>query len=236
VAADGRHAVRDRLAGRLFLDANAADVHGSLLKKLGYARETAGTVYLWPDYAAHKDQPPLVLRLVVAHNGKHPVYLVTSVLSPKQLSDKQVIELYARRWGIELFYRRLKQTFQRRKLRSASPENAEVEMQWSYVGLWAMALYALVEAAKHGTQPHKLSVAKMLLAFRRTMRDYRHPRIRGRSLCARLRLAVIDSYVRRNKSNRNYPCNKQESPPGAPLILQASRAQVQSAQRLRPAA
>ena len=30
-----------------------------LLKKLGWAKESAGTVYLWPDRAAQKNQPPL---------------------------------------------------------------------------------------------------------------------------------------------------------------------------------
>ncbi len=36
-----------------------------LLKKLGYARERDGLVYLWPDRAAQKHLPPLVLRLTV---------------------------------------------------------------------------------------------------------------------------------------------------------------------------
>jgi Transposase DDE domain len=54
-----------------------------LLKKLGYAQSsqssqsTARAVWLWPDKAAKKHQPPLVLRLVVVHDGKRPWYLVT---------------------------------------------------------------------------------------------------------------------------------------------------------------
>jgi IS4 transposase len=158
-----------------------------ILKKLGWARERAGTVYLWPNQASHKGQAPLVLRLVLAHNGKHPVYLVTSVQSHRQLSDRQVVELYAKRWGIELFYRHLKQTFRRRKLLSTSAANARVEIEWSLVGLWAMALYALVEAAKHKVPPQRLSFAKLLLAFRRTLRDYLHPTEQGERLCERLR-------------------------------------------------
>ena len=59
-----------------------------------------------------------MLRLVVAHGGRHPVYLVTSVLDGEELSDEQVINIYALRWGVELFYRHFKQTFGRRKLRS----------------------------------------------------------------------------------------------------------------------
>ena len=197
-----------------------------LRKNLGYARESSGTVYLWPDRAARKGQPPLKLRLVVAHNGKHPVYLVTSVLSPRELSDKQVIELYSKRWGIELFYRNLKQTFGRRKLLSTSAENARLEIEWSLVGLWAMALYALVEATKQGFPPQRLSFAKLLLGFRRTMRDYLHPTERGERLCQRLRLAIIDRYIRKNKASRNYPRKKQEIPPGPPNILPANKAQT----------
>ena len=51
-----------------------------LLKNLGYTREREGLVYLWPDQKAQAGGPPLVLRLLTIHNGKHPVYLVTSVL------------------------------------------------------------------------------------------------------------------------------------------------------------
>lgn len=203
-----------------------------LLKNLGWVRERAGTVYLWPDQAAYKGQPPVVLRLVVAHNGKHPVYLVTSVLSPRQLTDQQVIQLYARRWGIELFYRHLKQTFRRRKLLSTSAANARIEIEWSLVGLWAMALYALVEASQHEVPPERLSFAKLLLAFRRTLRDYLHRTEKGERLCERLREAIIDPYIRKNKASRNYPRKKQERTPGPPLILRASPTQIQRAKTI----
>lgn len=206
-----------------------------LLKKLGWARESAGTVYLWPDQAAHQGQAPLVLRLVVAHNGKHPVYLVTSVRSRAQLTDAQVVQLYARRWGIELFYRHLKQTFRRRKLLSSSAENARVEIEWSLIGLWAMALYALLEAVKHKVPPERLSFAKLLLAFRRTLRDYLHPTERGERLCEQLRQAIIDPYIRKNKASRNYPRKKQERIAGPPVILQASRTQIKRAKEVATA-
>lgn len=86
-------------SGRHLLVRVGANVR--LLCKLGYARERAGLVYLWPDRQAKAGQPPLVLRLVIAQGGKHPVYVVTSVLDPQCLSDSQVIEVYRRRWGIE---------------------------------------------------------------------------------------------------------------------------------------
>lgn len=204
-----------------------------LLKDLGYARESGNTVYLWPDREAVRRQPPLVLRLVQAHNGRHPVFLVTSVLSAARLSDRQVVELYARRWGIELFYRDLKQTFQRRKLRSAGAENALLELHWSLAGLWAMALYALVQLQLADLPPRRLSIAQTLRAFRQIMRDYLHPTERGRTLRERLRAALIDPYQRRNKTSRDYPRKKQESPPGPPRIVQAAKPQIELAQSLR---
>ncbi len=193
-----------------------------LLRQLGWARESSGTVYLWPEKTQRNFQKPLLLRLVTAHNGKYPVTLVTSILSPRQLSDQQVIALYAKRWGIELFYRHLKQTFQRRKLLSACAANACVEIQWSLLGLWAMACYALVEGIRSAVEPHRLSFAKLLLAFRRTMRDYLHPTEKGGRLCERLQQAVIDSYVRSKKESRDHPLKKKTKPPGKPKITKAT--------------
>jgi hypothetical protein len=54
-------------SGRQLLIRVGANVR--LLKGLGYAREEAGRVYLWPDREAARRRPPLVLRLVVARGG-----------------------------------------------------------------------------------------------------------------------------------------------------------------------
>jgi hypothetical protein len=210
--------------------------HVRLLKKLGWAKESGGIVYLWPDRAAQRNLPPLMLRLVVAVGGKHPVYLVTSI-SQSRLSDAQVIEVYRRRWGIELFFRHLKQTFQRRKLRSASADNARVELEWSLVGLWCLALYAQIELTGQGLDCTQLSVAGALRAFRRTLRDYLHPAQRKHCLAMLLRRAVRDPYPRRDKTSRDYPRKKRpDPPPGEPQITTASATQIRHAQQLRTAA
>lgn len=204
-----------------------------LLRKLGYVRESRGTVYLWPDRAAARQQPPLVLRLVEGHNGRHPVFVVTSVLSTQRLTERNVLELYALRWGIELFYRHLKQTFQRRKLRSTSAEPALVELHWSLAGLWAMAFYALIQLQQAGWELKRLSIAHMLRAFRRMVRDYRHPAERGERLRDRLQAALIDPYHRANKNSRDYPRQKQERPAGPPQLVAASKTQIRQAQEIR---
>lgn len=220
-------------SGRQVLVRVGSNVH--LLRKLGWAKESADLVYLWPDRAAQKRQPPLVMRLVVFSGGKHPIYVVTSVPA-ERLSDAQVGDLYRRRWGIELYFRHFKQTFQRRKLRSHCAENAEVEVNWSLLGLGCMMLYAQSEQAKRGIHPADLSIAGVLRAFRRQMRDYLHPAERGSSLSSLLRRAVRDKYARKNKSSRDYPRKTQPDPPaGPPEILNASEHQVRLALELRTA-
>jgi hypothetical protein len=207
-----------------------------LLRKLGWAKESSGIVYLWPERAAQKQQPALVLRLVVLHGGKYPVYVVTSVRAHR-LSDAQVGDLYRRRWGIELYFRCFKQTFQRRKLRSHCAKNAEVEIQWSLLGLGCMALYAQAEQAKRGIAPEELSPAAVLRVFRRVMRDYLHPAERRRSMVLLLCAAVRDKYERKNKNSRDYPRRKHPDPPaGPPTLINASKQQIQLARQLRAAA
>ncbi|MBX6314744.1 MAG: transposase [Isosphaeraceae bacterium] len=188
-------------SGRSFLIRVGANVR--LLKPLGYARERAGLVYLWPDRAAARLQPPLVLRLVVAQGPRHVVYLVTSVLEGGRLSDPQLIAIYRLRWGVELFYRQFKQTFGRRKLRSHRGDNAEVEAAWSLLGLWSLCLHGQVELASDSIPASGVSGAGLLRAYRGVMRAYRSRPEPGESLWERLSVAVIDGYRRSKKTSRD---------------------------------
>ena len=115
-----------------------------------------------------------------------------------------MIDIYRRRWGLELFYRHFKQTYDRRKLR------------------------------KKKLKAQQLSVAKALKAFRRMQRDYLHPVKANCSLNELLHHAVRDTYQRRNKTSRNYPRKKRSDPPaGAPRISVASKSQVERAQQIK---
>jgi hypothetical protein len=205
----------------------------TLLKKLGYARERDGLVYLWPDRAAQQQLPPLVLRLVVVSTGRHPIYLVTSVMDSRALSDAQVAAVYRRRWGIEVYYRHCKQTFQRRKLRSQNPDNAMVELHWSLLGMWAMGLYSHTRLVRQGVVPERISFAGVWRAYRRSMREYKSRPDRGERLTELIDRAIIDPYQRKNKSSRDYPRKKQERAAGPPVILTATHAQIRLAQAVK---
>ena len=202
-----------------------------LLKSLGFVRESAGMVYVWSDKAVHRQQPPLVFRLIVVPSGRHPVYLLTSVTSHKTLTDIQVAELYRARWGIEVFYRHLKQTFGRRKLLSHCAANARVELEWSLVGLWAIGLSASRELISHDLPLQRLSMALSIAAFRRTARDYLHPQTPRHRLRRLLRDSLLDNYQRKDKTSRDYPRKKRERPAGKPLIKNATKTQISTASK-----
>ncbi|MFV2069284.1 MAG: transposase [Pirellulales bacterium] len=230
VGYDNWRAIAD--AGHAFVIRVGSNV--KLLKKLGYAREYDNRVYLWPDKARKQKQPPLVLRLIEVHTGKHPMYLVTNVLSQKDLSGRQAAEIYKARWGIEVFFRSFKQTFGRRKLRSDSPNNALLELDWSLLGLWAVCLLTVDQLIKQGEPPHRLSTAGALDAIRTVMRYYKWRPDPGEDLWALLGEALTDQYVRRSsKASRNYPRKKNEKPAGKPLIRVAHREQVKHAEELK---
>jgi hypothetical protein len=78
----------------------------------------------------------------------------------------------------------------------------------------------------------RVSIAGVLRAFRRMLRDYLHPAMPEKSLCELVRCAVIDDYPRRNKASRIDTRRKYDPPPGPPDIRRATRAQMRLAKRL----
>jgi hypothetical protein len=219
-------------AGHHFVIRVGANVR--LLRQLGWTREYAQVVYLWPDYAARKHQPPLVLRLVVVQDGKQPVYLVTD-LAKSRLSDRQVATIYGARWGVEVFFRTFKQTFGCRKLRSRSAPNAQLEVEWALMGVWSVCLLGTRELNASGHEPVRLSPAAAFHAFQRTLREYRvRPETPTETLWAQLRRARLDDYQRRAaKTSRAYPRKKRRPPIGIPLIPLATEQQIAQAAALQ---
>jgi hypothetical protein len=219
-------------AGHHFVIRVGANI--KLLEGLGrYRKKTKkGLVYLWPNEAMGKGLPPLVLRLVTIEGGTETIYLITSVLDATRLGDEALREIYRMRWGIELFYRHFKQTYERSKLRSRKAEHVMLEATWSLLGLWAMMLTTEVALLRDGVPANKISIAGMFHAFHTAIREYKSTPDPSESLCELLSVAVIDSYTRANKTSRDYPRKKQRQKIGAPEIQAASEIQIEAAQNL----
>ena len=195
-----------------------------LLKKLGYyARERNGIVYVWPDSAARKKQPPLVLRLVHLRGERGDIYLLTNVLNSRLLSDSLASRLYQLRWGIELQFRTLKQTFGRRKLRSRTPDRAYAELEWSLLGLWMIHLFAVKEQISIGEPPSQTSAALAIQVVRSILFLWCEIPEEGDDLHTQLQNAVIDTYERQSQKQARYQPNKKDIPSaGKPQIIKAT--------------
>jgi hypothetical protein len=220
-------------SGRSILIRVGANV--KLLSKLGYeVREHEGIVYLWPDKKRRRNERPLTLRLIRLHDGRKEVVLVTNVLEASKLSDKQAGEFYRWRWGLELWFRAMKQTLDRRKMRSDGSVQAALELRWSVVGLSLLGLLAIRAILQRGADPRRLSPSAALRCVRHAMRQpQRHAR-RGRGLWAALGRSVQDPYTRRaSKAARDWPHKKNEPPAASPKIREASPMEIQAAQELR---
>jgi DDE family transposase len=208
--------------GHSFLMRVGANV--SLLRRLGYVQERDGIVYFWPDKAAKKRWPPLVLRLFEFQVGRCRMSVVTNVLDEAQLSAEQARELYKLRWGIEVQFRTLKQTFGRRKLRSKTPERALVELDWSLLGLTMIQLFAVKEQIDLGEPPQRSSVALAIRLIREIMDRRREPSEPGADWKSRFRDATLDRYQRkRSKKARYRPKFKDKPKAGRPKIVTAKR-------------
>ncbi len=214
-------------AGHHFLVRVGANVR--LLTDLECVRNRDGIVCLWPDAAARRKQPPLVLRLIEIQNERGRMFLVTSVLSQRDLSNRQAIKLYTLRWGIELQFRSFKQTFGRGQLRSHTAPCSLVEMDWSLVGLWMIQLFAVKEQIQIDRPPESSSVSQSLTIIQNAMQMWNEDADSRRALSIQLSDAVKDTYKRRNRKQARYCPNKKDKPSATrPQLVKAKTKQKQA--------
>lgn len=220
-------------SGRSILIRVGANVR--LLRDLGCeVKEHEGVVYLWPQRRRQAGEPPLVLRLIRLHDGRKEVVLITDVLDDSRLTDKQAAGFYRLRWGLELWFRAMKQTLDRREMRSDAPVQAALELRWSVVGLSLLGLLAVHAILERGGDPRGLSPSAALRSMRQALR---HPQRRApgrRALGAALGRSVKDAYTRRApKAARDWPHKKNEPPASHPKIRAATAMEIHAAQELR---
>lgn len=204
VVGSGRH-VLVRLAG------NASLITG--------LTERADVVAAWPKELQHKAEP-LLLRIIRVSDGRGgKVVLGTSVLDPERLSNGDAAAFYRMRWGVEVCYRSLKQTLDRRKMRSAAPRQAWLELHWSMVGFMALGLLTLSWMGRSRSR-RRWSVGGAIRIVRHAARsrtnERAHRHLRG------LREAVTGDNTRRSKKARNWPHKKRQKPLSPPRIRRAT--------------
>ena len=215
--------------GRSFLVRVGGNVR--LLKELGWVKRYGeDTVFLWPQ--KYRRQEPLVLRLIELQRSGKKVYLLTNQL-PESLSPRQAGVLYGMRWGIEVFYRSLKQTLEHRTMRSRAPDPARAELAWSLVGLQLMGLMSVREMIAAHADPLGWSVAATRDLVLQAMQGRGGRTLGIGGWKKRLAGCLKDNYVRTHgKKSRDWPDRKHDRPPGPPKTTIASEKEVQQAQQV----
>jgi hypothetical protein len=206
-----------------------------LLKNLGWKVKVRGNLaYLWPDAKQKRGQPPIVVRLVTFQTAKTTVWLATSILDVKEFSDAQLADTYKQRWGIEGWFRSLKQTFGRRTLRSRDAQHAVCELDWSIVGLGLIQLMGVEALEQAGEGPEALSEAEAIRVVRSTIMHEDFGLAQLPILVLRLQRAVLDPYTRtKPKQGRHTHRKKKFEQIGAPHLLEATAAQISLARKLQ---
>lgn len=207
--------------GHSFLIRVGANVR--LLKDLGHARQGDGIVCLWPNAAARRKQPPIIVRLIEIKNELGSMYLVTNVLDERKLSIASLKRLYPLRWGIELHFRAVKQTYGRGNLRSRNADHAIVELEWSLIALTMIQLLCIREQIKVDIPPEQASVAQAIAAIRHAIDTWNEVVPKSSSMTFQLREATKDQYKRMKSKTARYQPNIKDKPStSGPTIVKAS--------------
>lgn len=207
------------------------------IKKCG-----GGEVLCWPKGRMKSGEPPLRLRLVAVTVGKTKMWVLTSVLSERKLSKKQITKYYKMRWGIEVEFRGLKQTLDKHTLKCRNSNRLLVELDWSIRAMAVAELIALREqmrkASEHATDadydPQDRSLANTLRALRKCMRQLHKFPDADDDLLQALSRAVVQRYNNRTDKRARYrPKNPDKKPLGDPNVTEISTEQRRKLHQLR---
>lgn len=184
-----------------------------------------GIVLCWPKDKIKAGEPPLRLRLVQVRVGKTKMWMLTSVLNGRKLTNQQIIRYYKLRWGIEVEFRGLKQTIDKHKLRCRNNDRLLAELDWSLRGMAIAELIALRQQipATAKQPPHDVpgnrSLANTLRALRTCLRNLDQTADPEDNLMAQLSHATIQRYNNRTDKRPRYrPKNPDIKPLGDPVV------------------
>lgn len=222
-------------AGGDFLVRVGANVN-LLSKTADIKKRGGGLVLCWPKDKMNSGAKPLRLRLVQVKIGKTKMWLLTSVLNPKDLSRKKSVQFYKMRWGIEIEFRGLKQTIDKHKLRCRNSDRVLVELDWSIRAMAVAELIALREQIakeqealeEDAYDPKDRSLANTMRALRQCMRKLHKYPNPSDELLHQLSQASVQKYENHTDKKARYrPKNPDKKPLGDPNVRKMSAKEYQ---------
>ncbi len=225
--------------GRHFLVRVGANV--SLLSEQADVKSCGGgQVLCWPKGRMNSGDPPLRLRLLSVTIGKTQMWMLTSILSERKLSPRDIAKFYKMRWGIEVEYRGLKQTIDKHTLRCRNSDRLLVELDWSIRAMAVAELLALREqfraaaerGLREGHDAQDRSLANTMRALRKCMRQLHRFPERDDDLWHALSRAVVQRYNNRTDKRARYrPPNPDKKPLGEPAVTKLNSEQRRKLQQ-----
>ncbi len=163
-----------------------------------------------------------------------PLNKSTRLLDRRKLPKKKIAKYYKMRWGVEIEYRGLKQTIDKRNLRCRNSDRVYVELDWSIRAMAFAELIALCEQVSNGHEsrthpgqgydPKDRSLANTMRALRKCMRNLNKYADRGNDLLSQLSSALVQKYDNRTDKRARYrPWNPDKKPLGERMIRKLHR-------------
>lgn len=201
-----------RVGGNVSLLSETADI-----KRLG-----GGIVLCWPKGKMASGAEPLRLRLVKVKVGKTTMWILTSVIERTRLPKKKIVKYYKMRWGVEVEFRGLKQTIDKRKLRCRNSKRVYAELDWAIRAMGYSELLALAEQISDDQLNYDTkdrSLANTVCALRECLRNLNKYADSDNNLLAALATAVVQKYNNRTDKRARYrPKNPDKKPLGEPTV------------------
>jgi hypothetical protein len=141
------------------------------------------------------------------------------------------------RWGVEVFYRSIKQVMGATKMGSRTLVRARLELNWTIIAAAVLALLSVGVLRKHMIDPARWSFAGALRIVRRGLHeDLIGHGPRHCSLATRLAEAQKDSCQRTSRKRSRYRRPTKNTSPGVqpPNMKRASKSLRQSASHTKP--
>lgn len=203
----------------------------TLIENLEQGETRENIVYLWPN--KEQSGPPLKLRRICFRSKSGlPVVLITNILDEDVLSDSDAKDLYQSRWGIEVYFRHLKQTWDFKTLLSRTPSTALNEQSWRFFSFWTLQHIMVSHQIAAGQNPRRFSAARARREIREVLQLMQLGRY-GPSLKTRSLASQIDTYKRSGpKTTRKWARKKNDKPPQPPKIRPATPQEIKKAKQL----
>ncbi|HJN13331.1 MAG TPA: transposase, partial [Pirellulaceae bacterium] len=222
-----------RVGANVNLLSETADV-----KRLG-----GGIVLCWPKGKMNSGAKPLRLRLVRVKIGKTKMWMLTNVLDHKKLTKKQIVRNYKMRWGVEVEFRGLKQTIDKRNLRCRNSDRVNVELDWSIRAMAFAELLALREQiAKEKESPMEgdssydtkdRSLANTMRALRKCIRELNKYADPSAHILLALSRALVQKYNNSTDKKARYRRKSPDKKPlGEPTVRKLNREQREKLRKI----